>query len=144
MWNKALSDCWCNFKFSLSFTTEYKEIWKENLVIYQKSLKAFLQAPLQLMLAWNSNKTESRKHMTYSTKYLNRERSSSARARFASAQLARSSSCWNLNTRHAMIIRNHQVDVCKNVVSWEMILCSYFKWNHTWKLVMTWKLNALK
>ena len=33
-----------------SFTTEYKEIWKENLVIYQKSLKAFLQAPLQLKL----------------------------------------------------------------------------------------------
>ena len=27
---------------------EYKEIWSENLVIYQKSLKAFLQAPLQL------------------------------------------------------------------------------------------------
>ena len=49
VWNKALSDFWCNVKFSLSFTTEYKEIWKENLVIYQKSLKAFLQAPLQLM-----------------------------------------------------------------------------------------------
>ena len=48
VWNKALSDFWCNVKFSLSFTTEYKEIWKENLVIYQKSLKAFLQAPLQL------------------------------------------------------------------------------------------------
>ena len=37
VWNKALSDFWCNVKFSLSFTTEYK-----------KSLKAFLQAPLQL------------------------------------------------------------------------------------------------
>ena len=48
VWNKALSDFWCNVKLSLSFTTEYKEIWKENLVIYQKSLKAFLQAPLQL------------------------------------------------------------------------------------------------
>ena len=48
VWNKALSDFWCNVKFSSSFTTEYKEIWKENLVIYQKSLKAFLQAPLQL------------------------------------------------------------------------------------------------
>ena len=48
MWNKALSDFWCNVKFSSPFTTEYKEIWKENLVIYQKSLKAFLQAPLQL------------------------------------------------------------------------------------------------
>ena len=50
MWNKALSDFWCNVKFSSSFTTEYKETWKENLVIYQKSLKAFLQAPLQLHL----------------------------------------------------------------------------------------------
>ena len=49
VWNNALSDFWCNFKFSKSFTTEYKEIWKENLVIYQKSLKAFLQAPLQLI-----------------------------------------------------------------------------------------------
>ena len=49
VWNKAFkSDFWCNVKFSSSFTTEYKEIWKENLVIYQKSLKAFLQAPLQL------------------------------------------------------------------------------------------------
>ena len=48
VWNKALSDFWCNVKFSSSFATEYKEIWKENLVIYQKSLKAFLQAPLQL------------------------------------------------------------------------------------------------
>ena len=50
VWNKALSDFWCNVKFSSSFTTEYKEIWKENLVIYLKSLKAFLQAPLQLLL----------------------------------------------------------------------------------------------
>ena len=49
VWNKALSDFWCNVKFSLSFTTWYKEIWKKNLVIYQKSLKAFLQAPLQLV-----------------------------------------------------------------------------------------------
>ena len=49
LWNKALSDFWCNVKFSSSFTIEYKEIWKENLVIYQKSLKAFLQAPLQFM-----------------------------------------------------------------------------------------------
>ena len=48
VWNKALSDFWC--KFSESFTTEYKEIWRENLIIYQKSLKAFLQAPLHLML----------------------------------------------------------------------------------------------
>ena len=50
VWNKALSDFWYNVKFSYSFTTEYKEIGKENLVIYQKSLKAFLQAPLQLLL----------------------------------------------------------------------------------------------
>ena len=50
VWNKALSDFWCNVKFSWSFTTEYKDIWKENLVIYQKSLKAFLQVPLQLQL----------------------------------------------------------------------------------------------
>ena len=50
VWNKALSDFWCNVKFSWSFTTEYKEIWKENLIIYQKSLKAFLQAPLQILL----------------------------------------------------------------------------------------------
>ena len=53
VWNKALSDFWCNVKFSLSFTTEYKEILKENLVIYQKSLKAFLQAPLQLEWPWH-------------------------------------------------------------------------------------------
>ena len=50
VWNKALSDFWCNVKFSSSFTSEYKEIWKENLVIYQKSLKAFLHAPLHLVL----------------------------------------------------------------------------------------------
>ena len=49
VWNKALSDFWWDVKFSSPFTTEYKEIWKENLVIYQKSLKAFLQAPLQLL-----------------------------------------------------------------------------------------------
>ena len=49
VWNKALSDFWCNVKFSSSFTSEFKEIWKENVVIYQKSLKAFLQAPLQLL-----------------------------------------------------------------------------------------------
>ena len=49
VWNKALSDFWCNVKFSSSFTTEYKKIWKENLVIYQTSLKAFLQAPLHLL-----------------------------------------------------------------------------------------------
>ena len=50
VWNKALSDFSCNVKFSSSVTTEYKEIWKENLVIYQKSLEAFLQAPLQLRI----------------------------------------------------------------------------------------------
>ena len=45
VWNKALSDFWCNVKFSSLFTTEYKEIWKENLVIYQKSLKALSRHP---------------------------------------------------------------------------------------------------
>ena len=53
VWNKALSDFWCNVKFSSSFTTEYKENWKENLVIYQKSLKAFLQASLQFECTLN-------------------------------------------------------------------------------------------
>ena len=57
VWNKALSDFWCNVKFSSSFTTECKEIWKENLVIYQKSLKAFLQAPLQLIIKANHFKS---------------------------------------------------------------------------------------
>ena len=32
---------------------EYKEIWSENLVIYQKSLEAFLQAPLQLIVIYS-------------------------------------------------------------------------------------------
>ena len=49
VWNKALSDYWCNVKLSSSFTTEFKEIGKDNLVIYQNSLKTFLQAPLQLL-----------------------------------------------------------------------------------------------
>ena len=52
VWNKTLSAFWCNVKFSLSFITEYKEIWKENVVIYLKSLKAFLQATLQLLLSF--------------------------------------------------------------------------------------------
>ena len=38
VWNKALSDFWCNVKFSKSFTTENKGIWKENLVIYHLRL----------------------------------------------------------------------------------------------------------
>ena len=46
--NKALSDFRCKVKFSFCFTSESKEIWKENLAIYQKSLSAFFQAPLQL------------------------------------------------------------------------------------------------
>ena len=50
VWNKALSDFWCNVKFSSSFTIEYKEIWKENLVIYQKSLKPFLRHPCNFNL----------------------------------------------------------------------------------------------
>ena len=41
---------------SPSHSQQNKEIWKENLVIYQKSLKAFLQAPLQLLwYAWKFN-----------------------------------------------------------------------------------------
>ena len=40
-WNKALSDFRCKVKFSFCFTSEYNEIWKENLAIYQKSLRAF-------------------------------------------------------------------------------------------------------
>ena len=48
--DRIKSDFWCNVKFSSSFTTEYKEIWKENLVIYQKSLKAILQATLQMLI----------------------------------------------------------------------------------------------
>ena len=46
--NKALSDFWCKVKFSSCFTSEYEAIWKENLKIYQKSLRAFFQAPLHL------------------------------------------------------------------------------------------------
>ena len=32
-WNKALSDSRCNDKFSFCFTSQYKAIWKENLVV---------------------------------------------------------------------------------------------------------------
>ena len=49
VWNKALSDFWCNIKFSLCFTREYKAIWKKNLAVYQKSLRVFFfQATLHL------------------------------------------------------------------------------------------------
>ena len=47
MRNKALND-FCNAKLSFRFTSKYKAIWRENLAIYQKSLRAFFQAPLQL------------------------------------------------------------------------------------------------
>ena len=33
VWNKALSDAWCNVKFSFCFTGKYKAIWNENLVV---------------------------------------------------------------------------------------------------------------
>ena len=44
--NKALSDFRCKAKFSSCFMNDYKAIWKENLAIYQKSLRAFFQATL--------------------------------------------------------------------------------------------------
>jgi len=71
VWNKALSDFWCNAKFSSSVTTEYKEIWKENLVIYRKSLRAFLQAPLQFVMVVNPCaflKGKSLEHLDLETK----------------------------------------------------------------------------
>ena len=37
-------------QFSLCFVKENKVIYKENLALYQKSLRAFIQAPLQLSL----------------------------------------------------------------------------------------------
>ena len=43
---KALSDTWCNVKFSFCFTSKYKAIWKENLVVNQMSLRAFVHIPL--------------------------------------------------------------------------------------------------
>ena len=48
--SKALIDFWCEVKFSFCFTSKYKAIWKENLAIYQKSLKTLFQAPLHLQL----------------------------------------------------------------------------------------------
>ena len=48
-WNKALSDTSCNVKFSFCFTSKYKAIWKESLVVNQTSLAAFFHAPLQLI-----------------------------------------------------------------------------------------------
>ena len=47
-WNKALSGTWCNVKFSFCFTSKFKAIWKENLVVNQMSLRAFFHTPLQL------------------------------------------------------------------------------------------------
>ena len=47
--NKALSDTWCNVKFSLCFTSKYKAIWKANLVVNQTSLRAFFHTPLHLI-----------------------------------------------------------------------------------------------
>ena len=31
--NKALSDTWCNVKFSFCFTSKYQATWRENLVV---------------------------------------------------------------------------------------------------------------
>ena len=39
---KAPSDTWCNVKFSFCLTSKYKAIWKENLVVNQMSLRAFI------------------------------------------------------------------------------------------------------
>ena len=49
-WNKAQTDTWCNVKFSFCFTSKYKAIWKENLVVNQMSLRAFFHVPLWLLL----------------------------------------------------------------------------------------------
>ena len=35
-------------KFSFCFTSKYKAIWKENLVVNQRSLGFFFHTPLQL------------------------------------------------------------------------------------------------
>ena len=48
--NKAQSDFWCKTKFSFRFASEYKAIWKENLAIYQKSLRAFSKHPFICLL----------------------------------------------------------------------------------------------
>lgn len=37
----AISNFWCNIKFSLRFISQNKVIWKGNLAICQKSLKGF-------------------------------------------------------------------------------------------------------
>ena len=47
-WNKALRDTWCYDKFSFCFTSKYKAIWKENLVVNQMPLRAFFHAPLHV------------------------------------------------------------------------------------------------
>ena len=53
--NKALSDIWCNVKFSFCFTSKYKAIWKENLIVNQTSLRAFFHAPLQVEISIPEN-----------------------------------------------------------------------------------------
>ena len=50
VWNKVLSESFCNVKFSLIFSSKYKVIWKDNMAIDQKSLKAFFHAPVQFIL----------------------------------------------------------------------------------------------
>ena len=49
-WNQALSDTWCNVKFSFCFISKYKAIWKENLAVNHTSLRAFFNTPLWLLL----------------------------------------------------------------------------------------------
>ena len=42
-----------NDKFSLYFTREYKAVWKENLAVYQKSLRGFCRHPfIYALINW--------------------------------------------------------------------------------------------
>ena len=45
-WKKGLSDTWCSVKFSFCFTSKYKAISKENLVVNQMSLRPFFPRTL--------------------------------------------------------------------------------------------------
>ena len=57
MWNKALSDFDVRSKSAFVSQANYKGIWKENLAIYQKSLRAFFQALPKLVKVDNKHKT---------------------------------------------------------------------------------------
>ena len=62
-WNKALSDTWCNIKFSFCFSSKYKATWKENLVVNQMSLRAFFTRTPSVLLALQSS-ASNRDHPT--------------------------------------------------------------------------------